>query len=738
MERVSMMRRDSTAAKPAMRRRVVCLAASTGALLTFGMAPLAAAPAAQADFDDALDAVLAPFVDATTNTLDWDAMLSPSAWNTFLAPTHWDTVLTELSGAALAGPAVADPNTWLLQHFYTPIHDGLEEAINSDLGQLLLGLVNQPTLLLTGRPLIGDGADGTAAQPNGGHGGWLYGDGGDGWDNTDSGGMGGAGGNAGMVGNGGDGGDGADGGLGGNGGDGGNGGWLMGIGGLGGNAGDGVYNGPGDLPALGGAGGNAGLLLGAHGDHGQFGVLDGAPAAVAGISTAGTWITDADGRVLVMHGFNEVYKIAPYEPSAGGFDEDDAAFLAANGFNSVRLGVIWAGVEPRPGVIDYNYLASIDQTVQILAKYGIVSIIDFHQDDYSPVFGGEGAPEWATQTGGLPNPDFGFGLNYPLNPAQNHAWDMFWSNAKGPDGVGLLNHYARMAQAVADYFKDDPNIAGYEIINEPWAGSSWLSTIFGNSYYEAQQLTPFYNQVSAAIRSVDPTTPFIYEPSALFNQSLPTQLGEVDDPHGVFAFHDYCMLNVFGSIFMPWCPDYLELVASNGEAYTSKYGLPGLISEFGSANGAAEISQVMNAADQRMWGWSQWAYNGVPAITGTAPGNALVFDPSKPPVGDNVDWSRLEVSSAPYAQAIAGTPTSWSFASGTYQLSYTTEMANGSGHFAAGSQTQISVPPIQYPDGYQVSVTGGHIVSAPGDPILIIASDGPGTVNVTVTPAGSS
>ena len=683
-----------------------------------------------------VEAAIAPFVDATTGNLDWDAVASPAAWDTFLAPGHWDAVLAELAGPAVAGPALADPNTLLLQYFYTPLHTGIESWINSDLGAQVNNLINQPFLALTGRALIGDGADGTAGHADGGDGGWLFGDGGNGWHNTESGGTGGAGGAAGMFGNGGIGGNGADGSLGGNGGDGGNGGWLMGIGGTGGDAGDGTYTGAHDLPGLGGAGGNAGLLLGAHGDHGQAGTLDGAPAAVAGITTAGTWITDADGRVVVLHGFNEVYKIPPYEPSAGGFSDDDAAFLAANGFNSIRLGVIWAGVEPEPGVIDYNYLASINQTVQILANHGIVSVIDFHQDDFSPVFGGEGAPEWATQTGGLPNPDIGFGLNYPLNPAQNHAWDMFWSNAKGPDGVGLLNHYARMTQAVANYFKDDPNVAGYEIINEPWAGSSWLSTIFGNSYYELQQLTPFYNQVSAAIRSVDPTTPMIYEPNTLFNEAVPTQLGPVDDPHGVFAFHDYCMLTSISMALSPLCPGYIELEADNGEAYTSKYGVPGFISEFGSGNGAAEAVMVMNAADQRMWGWSNWAYNGTPEITGTSPGNALVFDTSKPPVGDNVDWARLEATSAPYAQAVAGTPQSWSFSDGTFHLSYSTEMAGGTGHFAAGSQTEISVPPIQYPDGYQVAVTGGHVVSAANAPVLIIASDGTGTVDVVVKAAG--
>ena len=97
------MRRTASAADRHVNARFVGLTAATGAFLTFGLAPLAAAPAAHADFDEALDIAFAPFVDAATSTLDWDAVLSPSAWDTFLAPEHWDSVLTELAGTALAG-----------------------------------------------------------------------------------------------------------------------------------------------------------------------------------------------------------------------------------------------------------------------------------------------------------------------------------------------------------------------------------------------------------------------------------------------------------------------------------------------------------------------------------------------------------------------------------------------------------------------------------------------------------
>ncbi|ODR02647.1 PE family protein [Mycobacterium intermedium] len=57
---------------------------------------------------------------------------------------------------------------------------GAEAAAASPLNSVL-AVTNTPTELLLGRPLIGDGADGTAANPNGGDGGLLYGNGGNGY-----------------------------------------------------------------------------------------------------------------------------------------------------------------------------------------------------------------------------------------------------------------------------------------------------------------------------------------------------------------------------------------------------------------------------------------------------------------------------------------------------------------------------------------------------------------------------
>ncbi|ORB82455.1 PE family protein, partial [Mycobacterium persicum] len=73
--------------------------------------------------------------------------------------------------------------------------------------QNLLNAVNAPVQALFGRPLIGDGAAGTATNPSGQDGGLLYGNGGAGYNSSATPGMaGGNGGNAGLIGTGGAGG----------------------------------------------------------------------------------------------------------------------------------------------------------------------------------------------------------------------------------------------------------------------------------------------------------------------------------------------------------------------------------------------------------------------------------------------------------------------------------------------------------------------------------------------------
>ena len=76
----------------------------------------------------------------------------------------------------------------------------------------------------------------------------------------------------------------------------------------------------------------------------------------------------------------------------------------------------------------------------------------------------------------------------------------------------------------------------------------------------------------------------------------------------------------------------------------------------------------------------------------------------------------------PHPTAVSGTPTSYAFnrTSGRFELVYSTAKAAGGGSFAAGAQTTISLPAIQYPNGYTVTATGATVVSPPNDPELVV------------------
>src|SRR5690348_12244905 len=108
----------------------------------------------------------------------------------------------------------------------------------------------------------------------------------------------------------------------------------------------------------------------------------------------GRWITDAGGRVGILHGWNVVYKVVSYRPAASGFGGNDMRFLRRNGFNTVRLGIIQKAVEtqlPGPdGKADYRerYIDSIVKTERKLAKHDIFTLLDVHQDLYNERFEG--------------------------------------------------------------------------------------------------------------------------------------------------------------------------------------------------------------------------------------------------------------------------------------------------------------------------------------------------------------
>ena len=473
-----------------------------------------------------------------------------------------------------------------------------------------------------------------------------------------------------------------------------------------------------------------------------------APAATAAsddagsrAGTAGRWIVDPQGRVLVLHGLNMVYKLAPYAPDEVGFGRDDARFLARQGFTTVRLGLIWKAVEPEPGEYDDAYLARIRRTVEVLAEEGIWTLLDFHQDLYNERFQGEGAPDWAVQDDGLPaQPQLGFPANYFGMAPLLRAFDHFWANDPGPGGVGLQDRYAATWAHVAAYFAGAPRILGLDLFNEPWPGSAWSTCAnpAGCPAFDAQ-LQAFSERAADAVRAVDRRTVVFYEPNVLFNNGAQTHVAPTGDRLG-FSFHDYCLTAEADAegAGQQACDTFDDLVFQNAVQHGTDTWHPPLLTEFGATTDRTTLTTMVDRAAAHRIGWQYWAYCGCDDPTTTGPGatQALVLDPSRPPKGDNVDRHKLTAIVVPHPTAVSGVPTAYSFdrRSRVFAASWSTGRAAG-GRFGAGARTTLSVPRLVYPDGYRVAVTGGRVVSAPGARILVVAQDrGAAKVRLVVRP----
>lgn len=115
------------------------------------------------------------------------------------------------------------------------------------------------------------------------------------------------------------------------------------------------------------------------------------------INPSNHFFVDGNSRTRIFHGVNAVYKIAPWFPSTEGFDfksslsATDAKNLKSWGFNVVRLGIMWPGLEPgKRGDYNQEYLSNIQKIVELLAKENIYVVLDFHQDLFHRKFCGEG------------------------------------------------------------------------------------------------------------------------------------------------------------------------------------------------------------------------------------------------------------------------------------------------------------------------------------------------------------
>ena len=495
-------------------------------------------------------------------------------------------------------------------------------------------------------------------------------------------------------------------------------------------------------------------------------------------SPGGPYLYDAQNRVVLLHGTNVVYKHAPYiaYPDPGkpwNFGAADAARMQSLGFNIVRLGIEWQALEPGSGgpnqpaicapgspgnphefnlAVADRYLAHVAATVKLLARYGIYTLLDMHQDVYNQSFRGEGAPNWAVCTDGVPIVASGgrWSSNYS-NPQLDTAVHHFWTN----DVVGdLQGQYDLVWATVASYFKNNRWVVGYDPYNEPFSTETQTaagSTFTGNleCFYTGKSHTGFLangasplvcpadvpdNGVIPSIQAVDHHHLIFVEPDIYWvtGGNVPSQLGPMPFQRLVFNFHVYCgdRSPVTGNpIDLLQCLQSEETAASEQDitrlSMSSQYQSSGpaiFMSEFGATTSAALAGFDTEWAGLNQVGWAYWAWKYYDDPTGSSAEGLVLQDGNYSPI--------VTVLSRTYPQEVAGTASSVIFnpLTGSFNMTYTPSLS-------AWGATVVDVAASQhYPSGWCAAVKGGTITSSPGATHLTIETVGhPLQVYVSVT-----
>ncbi len=443
---------------------------------------------------------------------------------------------------------------------------------------------------------------------------------------------------------------------------------------------------------------------------GSGGVVTPGPAEVRGpIELRGSTLVDAEGRTVQIHGMNMVRKAAPFHVSP-----DEPGFAAAveelqgAGINGVRLGVWMAALMPEPGVVDTAYLDEVARTVDALSAANMWVLLDFHQDVFT------GFPSWATTptaaalSSTVDGAESFWFLSY-FSPRSTQQWEDLYSGVEIAGGRSAVDLIGDGVAAIAERFSSAPNVVGIDLLNEPWPGDAFLRCLAGSCADRYQQLMDLYRSHTARVRAVAPDMAVWVEP---FNWG--PQFQGVDDP-GVedvgISFHSYCLHTDGGEPVQPspvehtLCSGVYESGVDDARQVAARWGAPPMLTEFGASASPLNTTRLTQLADEHAMSWFYWDdsyYRAASDIVRT-------------------DLTRV------YPQATAGTVEHQRFDPATGDFTMTFRPDPG-----VAAPTVLVVPAAMYPDGYEVTVTGGSVTSAADAGQLTIAADAGATL-VTMT-----
>jgi hypothetical protein len=265
------------------------------------------------------------------------------------------------------------------------------------------------------------------------------------------------------------------------------------------------------------------------------------PAAARLVRVSGDhFVETRTGATIVLGGPNVVVKASPFLPAVSGdtvcndvvdatcaaagncstcstFNQADVDHIKARGWNFIRLGVVWAGAQPRDeNALDPDFLQRLHALLDLTDRNGLHVMLDDHGDMVGSLGCGNGAPAWFQQKApgmaDLLGKPLHTDLPYSLVPSLDvqkvggydtcgdnatrwaaHAGDPNYMmlnecclamNAGNPGGLGYTtiaqktmdytinpgpgrDDFVRYWRLMAEAVKDHPSASFFELMNEP-------------------------------------------------------------------------------------------------------------------------------------------------------------------------------------------------------------------------------------------------------------------------------
>ncbi|RZS79006.1 aryl-phospho-beta-D-glucosidase BglC (GH1 family) [Motilibacter rhizosphaerae] len=224
------------------------------------------------------------------------------------------------------------------------------------------------------------------------------------------------------------------------------------------------------------------------------------------------------------------------------FAPADAEFLAGLGLNSARVPFSYKHFEDDDAPFQFKEegFRRLDRVVDACAQHGIYAILDLHA-----------LPGWQNQHWHSDNPT---------------NWSEFWNQRQFQDRV------VHLWEALADRYRDNPWVGGYNPVNEPADASG-------------ERIGPFYERLVAAIRAVDPHKVLFLDGNRYSTDF--SMFSEV--PEGaVFTAHDYVLPVITQDGRYPgeargrfYDRDVVEEVFLERTGFMRRTGTPIWVGEFG-------------------------------------------------------------------------------------------------------------------------------------------------------------